>query len=202
MESRSFNIIDQQKLLSDILSDDEDKSLFVLNNTDRPDRNGKPTRSAGVLLMSALVNGESRAIRIPVSWVPVDLSVQAPRKAITESAEFNRALASQAIMIMTREQALKLIRGDQASMEEYDRAMAISQGINGAADVAYHGVNGTDVNEEEDPWENVDVGLRALVEDLTAGGNTTKVDIMSYMRRNERSMSPLDRKYMEEKMPG
>lgn len=202
MESRSFNIIDQQKLLSDILSDDEDKSLFVLNNTDRPDRNGKPTRSAGVLLMSALVNGESRAIRIPVSWVPVDLSVQAPRKAITESAEFNRALASQAIMIMTREQALKLIRGDQASMDEYDRAMAISQGINGAADVAYHGVNGTDVNEEEDPWENVDVGLRALVEDLTAGGNTTKVDIMSYMRRNERSMSPLDRKYMEEKMPG
>jgi len=124
MESRSFNIIDQQKLLSDILSDDEDKSLFVLNNTDRPDRNGKPTRSAGVLLMSALVNGESRAIRIPVSWVPVDLSVQAPRKAITESAEFNRALASQAIMIMTREQALKLIRGDQASMDEYDRAMA------------------------------------------------------------------------------
>ncbi len=200
MESRSFNLFEQQDLVRKIAEDDNNPSFFILNNSERPDHSGKPTRDPGMVIFNVIENGQSRAIRIPVSWVPVDAATQATKKAIVGSAEFNRALSAGAIMILTQDEGKRIITADSESQDEYSRVMAIAQGVNGPTDSGFGGVNGSDRGPVEDPWANVSQEVRLNVEDVIEGVMTA-AQFKSFMRRADRSISALDRSYIAEKIP-
>lgn len=198
MESKSFNLLEQQELIRGLADDDKNPTFFILNNSDRPDRNGKPTRDQGMILFTVVSNGQSRVVRVPVSWVPVDASQQAPKKDIINSAEFQRALSSGAIIVMSHDQGRRLIVADTDSQQEYERVMAVAQGVNGAGD--YQGVNGEQAAPSEDVWANVSQEVKLHVEEFQTGA-MGEAEFRSFMRRSARSISPLDRRYIAEKLP-
>lgn len=201
MESKSFNLYNQQELVRGIAANEDNPTFFILNNSERPDRNNKATREPGMVIFNVVgENRESRAIRIPVSWVPVDAATQASKAAITQSAEFQRALSSGAIMVLSHDDGRRIIQSDQESEDEYARVMAIAQGVNGPMDSGYGGVNGGDRQAPEDPWANVSQEVRLNVDDVREGAMSMP-QFKSFMRRSERSISALDRKYISEMLP-
>jgi hypothetical protein len=198
MEAKSFSLFEQQELIRKMVDNDENPTFFILNNSDRPDRNGKPTKGQGMILFSVMTGGQSRVVRVPVSWVPIDATQQAPKKAIVESAEFQRALSSGAIIVMSHDQGRKVIVGDNDSKAEYERIMAIAQGVNGAGD--YQGVNGDQNEPAEDMWANVTPEVKLNVEEMQ-NGTMQETEFRSFLRRSARSISALDRKYISDKLP-
>ena len=198
MEVKSFDLIQQQGVVQKIINDKENSSFFVLNNTDRPTQ-GRSTKQAGTLLISVKVEGDARIVRIPVSWVPIDVSAQAPKEYIGKSAEFLRALSLGTIMVLTHAEAHKIINADSDSKLEYARIMAIAQGVNGADEAA--GSNNKDGAEAVfDPWANVSQEVRLNVEELN-NETMSENEFRSFVRRSERSISPLDRKYIVAQAP-
>lgn len=200
MESRSFNLFEQQTLVRMIAEDDINSTFFILNNSERPDRDNRPTRDPGMVIFNVMEAGQSRAIRVPVSWVPIDAATQASKKAIVSSAEFQRALSAGAIMVFSHDDGRKIIQSDQDSKDEYARVMAIAQGVNGPVESGYGGINGGDRSQPADPWANVSQQVRLNVDDVLEGAMSLG-QFKSFMRRAERSISALDRQYISEKLP-
>lgn len=194
MESASFNLFEQQTLVRKIVDDEANPSFFILNNAD-----SHPNRGPGMVVFNVMENGQSRAIRVPISWVPIDAATQASKKAIVSSAEFQRALSAGAIMVFSHDEGRKIIGADEDSKAEYSRVMAIAQGVNGPAESDYSGING-ESNAPEDPWINVSPMVKNAVDDVIHG-NMTVAQFKSAMRRSARSVSALDRKYIDEKLP-
>jgi hypothetical protein len=198
MEAKSFNLITQQDTIAAIVADEKSTSFFILNNSDKPDRNNQSTREQGPILLTVTHEGKSMLVRIPVSWVPVDVALQAPKKAIASSAEFQRALASGSIIVLSHDEGRNIINADQDSRDEYARVMAIAQGVNGAGE-GYQAASGQR-EEADDPWANVSPSVKVNVEEVT-NSTMSMNEFRSFMRREARSISALDKKYIAEKLP-
>lgn len=201
MEVTSYNIqtnlIDQQRKVESILKD-ESSSFFVLNYSDLPNKSGVSTQEAAPIVMTVMVDGQARLIRIPYSWVPVDLGLQAPKRAIRDSVEFQRCLTSRAIVVLTQEEAEKIITADEVNSQEYGRVMAVAQRVNGADQYNY-GSNSR-MEEPEDPWKMVSNEAKLQVEQFEEN-IITESDFRNYLLRSKRSLSALDRQYIADKLP-
>jgi hypothetical protein len=199
MESKSFNLFEQQSKLREILADTKTDTFYILNISDRPDRNNKATRELHPVHLTVSVDGESRIIRIPPSWVPIDAGMQAPKKVIAASGEFQRALTAGAILVLDDETGRKIISADQDSINEYSRIMAVAQNVNGAG-AGWQSYNNSETEAAEDPWANVTPSVKVNVQEFEEN-NISESEFRSFMRREERSISALDRRYITEKLP-
>lgn len=201
MEAKSFNLLEQQDVVRKIADDPENRSFFILNTTDKPNKSGKATRDPGTLLFTVMAPGGAKVVRVPVSWVPVDASQQATKQQIVDSAEFQRALSSGSIMIMTDRQGRSIIEADAASGEEYSKVMAKALQVNGSED-SFGYTDNTDRTEdgELDPWANVSAEVKINVEEMQEGA-MDEAQFASFLRRSARSISDLDHKYIAEKLP-
>jgi hypothetical protein len=199
MESKSFNLYEQQTKVREILKDDSSDSFFILNVSDRPDRNQKATRELAMVLFAVTVDGESRIIRVPPSWVPIDAGMQAPKKVIAASGEFQRALTAGAIVVLDDETGRRIISADTESRDEYAKVMAIAQNVNGSGQ-GYQSYNQSESEAADDPWANVSASVKVNVQEVEAN-NMSEVEFRSFLRREARSISALDKKYISDKLP-
>lgn len=199
MEVRSFNLIEQQGLVRNILADETTESFFLLNNSDRPDRNHKATRELGTVSFTIIKDGQSRIIRVPPSWVPIDASMQAPKKDIAASAEFQRAFTSGAVMVLDHDTGIRIIKADMDSQREYERVMSLAQNINGVGD-GFQAYDANDKKDVDDPWANVNQNVKVNVSEVVANA-MNESEFRSFMRREARSISTLDKKYISEHLP-
>lgn len=57
-------------------------------------------------------------MRIPVTFIPVDLTTQATKSALTMSPDFRRLVASRIITLISEEDATKMLDNDKARAEQ------------------------------------------------------------------------------------
>lgn len=88
-------------------------SIYVLNHVDINNR--RP--SGQVLLTVARENGHTSIITIPETWIPIDISAQAPINMILESTDFTRLVHSKILRVISEEAAEQILKMKEAQEE-------------------------------------------------------------------------------------
>jgi len=99
----------------------DSSSVFVLNTS------GAKGTSKGIINLTIVEgNGRSTVVRIPVTFIPMDLTTQATKSAILMSPDFRRMVAQGIITVIEEADAVKMLSSDGAQ-EEQRRIMNIDQ---------------------------------------------------------------------------
>lgn len=85
----------------------------MLNHVDINNR--RP--SGQVLLTVARENGHTSIITIPETWIPIDISAQAPINMILESTDFTRLVHSKILRVISEEAAEQILKMKEAQEE-------------------------------------------------------------------------------------
>jgi hypothetical protein len=62
-------------------------------------------------------NGRASVVRIPVTFIPIDLTTQATKSAILMSPDFRRLVAGRMVTLLSEEDALKMLDNEKAQEE-------------------------------------------------------------------------------------
>jgi len=109
-ESESLNIT---ALLSRA---NENQPLYILNTSDLRHILEKP-QPRGDILIPLKSEGDEIVIKIPNTWIPIDVTTFAPRNAILNSPHFRRQLESGRIRAITAAAAEKIMKEPGATEE-------------------------------------------------------------------------------------
>lgn len=101
-------------------------ALYVLNTSHRR------TESGGDVFISVAVGQQIRAVRIPKTWVPINLTATLPRKNILESVFFMEAVTNNLVEIISETDARKMM-GQPGFREEVARMKARDNAIREAS---------------------------------------------------------------------
>lgn len=114
MSTESMDELGLQALTLRELLNSDDSSLFVVNNT-------KP---AGELLMNIpSAKGRDQTLKIPVTWVPFDLTTQVRREDILDSPDFRKGISAGYVIAVSTESADKLFENDDGARTELQRIL-------------------------------------------------------------------------------
>lgn len=162
-----------------------DSSVWVYNTTDK---NGQ--RMKGVLNLSVPDGmGNSVAINIPVTWIPIDLTAQATKAAILSAPAFRRLVQMGAVTLTTSELAEKIFESADAQME---------------AGRIYNIISSVEMDKATPPVEVKNMISEAAGNvsgvALNIAHNTTisEEDILSMLRSNLSSLTQDDLRYIVE----
>lgn len=106
--------------ISQLLSQQPHENLWVLNTTSGEKR-------AMLVIGLSAKDGARESLRVPVTWLPLNLTEQHTRESILQSPNFRRALAQGAITAITEEQAMAEFSREGAE-EERARVRRIDSG--------------------------------------------------------------------------
>ena len=87
--------------VQDLIDDPSSGPIFVLNTSDKVTRGGD-------VFISINVGTATRPIKVPRTWVPIEMTRTVPRKSILESVHFMEAVARGLVRIISREEAKKI----------------------------------------------------------------------------------------------
>lgn len=82
-------------------------SLWVLNNTKVASPSGKDT--GGLTMTITMGNGKNMPVRVPRTFVPIDLSTKVTRTALMDAPEFRDMLNKGMLVAISEESALALL---------------------------------------------------------------------------------------------
>jgi hypothetical protein len=165
------------------LENAKSSSLWVLNNS------GGNKKMMGIINISVREgNGQLNTVRIPVTSIPVDLSIQATKDAILSNPQFRRVIMGKMLIAISDEQAESLLDNDQAR-EEQQRLY--SMGYDGPAELP-------EASPEFKSALNADTGnISGLALNL-AHSNTpeTEDQLVATLRNNQKALSSEDLSYI------
>lgn len=72
------------------------------------------------------------SVKIPVTWIPIDLTGQVPKRQLMQSSDFRRAVTGGALMLMEEEAADK-IRKEPGARAEITRLQAEERSVTSAS---------------------------------------------------------------------
>lgn len=117
----------QARATLDAVRAEDSTELYVINQADLPDSRNRSTQRGGTILFRCTAKGQTKdsLIRIPESFVPVNLTVQGPCKKedLLESSDLHRLLQTKRVRLITAHDANIQINMDADSLIEYDRVM-------------------------------------------------------------------------------
>lgn len=88
-------------------------SVWVLNTS------GGKGQGKGIVNITIIEgNGRPTVVRIPVTFIPMDLTMQATKTALTMSPDFRRLCASRVITLISEDDATKALDNDKARTEQ------------------------------------------------------------------------------------
>lgn len=93
---------------------DKNPELWVVNKT------------SNLVTISIDVNGKTKAVKIPKTWVPIDLSLQIPTSYVKNSPDFRRALTLGLIEEMDSEKVKIFFANDSEAKEELKKVTGSS----------------------------------------------------------------------------
>jgi hypothetical protein len=108
--SNGFQILDAIKKEDSI-------NVFVFNITTE-----KKGRNSNSKVIFTVPNGnEDSIVTIPMTWIPINVGLQAPKAALFESKNFLRAVSSNLLRPISTTEAIAFFRDNPDASEEYDR---------------------------------------------------------------------------------
>lgn len=91
----------------------QSSSVWALNSS------GSRGESKGIINIGITEgNGRSAVVRIPVTFIPVDLTTQATKNALTMSPDFRRIVASGLVKLISEEDAMALLDNEESRREQ------------------------------------------------------------------------------------
>lgn len=107
-------------------------SIYVVNNTGNLGTKDKPS-IAGEVIIPIVDGTDSVPVKVPNTWIPIDISAQADVEDIIKSSRFLRAVNSRAIILIDEAQALKILENADAHAE-LDR-LAVDRGASRPSEI-------------------------------------------------------------------
>jgi hypothetical protein len=96
-------------------------NLWVFNST--PSLKGERQKQKNsVIHLLVTMGNEKTLVRIPTTWVPVNIGLQAPKKALFESPDFLKAINNGYIKPITNKEAMEFYKDNEEAAAEYDMA--------------------------------------------------------------------------------
>jgi hypothetical protein len=113
-----MNITDTMFSLEPIRSE-PGTNLWVFNNT--PNLKGVRQQQKNSIIHLVIKVGDERTlVKIPTTWIPLNIGLQAPKKAIFESPDFLRAINNGYIRPITNKEAQTFYQENDEASAEYD----------------------------------------------------------------------------------
>ena len=109
-----------------------DTALYVMNRTGNPNSS---TPDSGNINFSIRNDGLITAVSVPVTWIPYDLSLFAPKEAILRDANFRRTVMRGLIYIIDSDEASSFIQGNEKATRELDRLLNVNSEQEGSLNV-------------------------------------------------------------------
>lgn len=102
----------------DIIAVETSRSIYVMNNAAQM---GGGMRD-GVTIFNVSVDGnDRRTIRVPNTWIPVDIGRQIPKRFIIDSPDFLDAIMRNILVLVDTQSAQELFSNDADASTEQDR---------------------------------------------------------------------------------
>jgi hypothetical protein len=139
-------------------------ALYVINTSDQA---RKSRDSGGGDVMISVKHGDvSRIIRVPKTWVPVEVTKTVPRKILVEAAYFLEAVAAGLITPVATKDAIEVLRSDRAQeelerMEQHETAVEAEMRSKGISKNTYV-TGGREEEEEEKPVKQPKRGISVV----------------------------------------
>jgi hypothetical protein len=131
--------------------------------------------------------GQTIVVSVPVTWIPIDLTTQATRKAILGSPTFRRMIAMGMLKLVHEEQAMATMEQPDAQKEAqkiYSRAQELTTEVEAMPSEAQRAV------------AEGDGSVSGFALNLAAAPGMDEDQVLTTMRNNESSMSQADFKYI------
>lgn len=128
---------DVEVLSAQDLVDQEKGAIYVLNTSSQSELG-----LGGDVFVTVMVGNQNRAVKIPRTWIPVEVTKSIPRKFLMESPNFLEAMAKGFITAISTESAKKIL-GKPGATQEERRLIEIDNAIREASKVRGVGKNVT-----------------------------------------------------------
>ncbi len=166
------------------LERDSGMSVFVVNKSD-PKGNINFSVSDGM--------GGIMVVRVPVTWVPIDLTTQATKEAIIKSPHFRKLVSTGMLGIVSEAHALDILSKSDAQ-KEARRVSDISVDANLSAPAS---VPAEALQVQEEALGNIS----GFVMNLANNTDISEEDAMTQLRGQESTMTQADFQYLAQVSP-
>jgi hypothetical protein len=94
--------------------------LFVLNRSGNRAGPNKPAKQRGIILTNVTNDDNTQSIiKVPVTFIPIDLTTQAPLHSLLKSTTIKQALSLGNLVIADTASAIALMRNSKRARDEY-----------------------------------------------------------------------------------
>lgn len=103
--------------INEAIKNEKEISLYVVNTSDNNQRiNDKPIK-AEISFPVKSANGQTTNIRIPSTWIPIDLSLQTTKEDLVKSPDLRRLITRGNLELIREEEALAILNKKEAKLE-------------------------------------------------------------------------------------
>lgn len=103
-----------------LYGNDPTAPLYVLNRSGNAAGPNKPAKQRGIILTNVTNDDNSQSIiRVPVTFIPIDLTTQAPLHSLLKSTTIKQALSVGNLVIADTKSAVELMRNNKRARDEY-----------------------------------------------------------------------------------
>lgn len=140
-------------------------ALYVLNNSG----NVRGMTEGLIIINVPITDSNQRTLRVPATWVPVNIGMQIPKNYVFNTPEFLDAIMRQALIIVPNEVAERLFKEDDSAAVERDRVHADLMGTGrfGTDDRRAPDNPAQEIEDAIDPELNVQMAEAVHREDIT-----------------------------------
>jgi hypothetical protein len=159
----------------DILAKEDSRSIYVLNAA-----NNIPNMRDGVTIFNVSINNdERRTIRVPNTWIPVDIGRQIPKRYIIDSPDFMDATMRGILVLVDTKSAQALFAEDSEAAAEQDR---VFQDLMGNGKLSMDALNPTNFGADEIEGA-IDADLNVQMAEAVGREDITEGELYSIVRR-------------------
>lgn len=131
--------------------------------------------------------GQQIVVKVPVTWIPIDLTTQATKSAIIMSPTFRRMISQGLLSIVREEDAMATMEKSDAQKES-QRIYNLSQELS---------VDPSMVPQEAQKAQaEGDGSVSGFAMNITMSTDLDEEQVMTTLRNNESALTPADLKYI------
>lgn len=139
--------------LSDVAQQQEFEPIWLINNAAK----SFVGATGNLIICIPRLNGaQLDVLRLERTWLPIDATTQVPRSQLLQSTEFRKAVAERILLIISNEDAQRLLRQDGADEEQ--RRLATEReyirSATGASALSANSIPVTGADEDDTENEN------------------------------------------------
>jgi hypothetical protein len=169
------------------------ESIFVLNTSISVSKHKRSTNVS----FEISYNNQIRSILVQDSWIPQDLTAQAPKEVILASPDFRQAINRGLIELVPDPDAEKILAEEDAVIE----ATRLKNKYNSATkDLDAAPIMPRDIITEMSADDHPNVS--SMIKDICARDDIDPIEIYSRLRSSEKTLSKEDWAYLNKNLGG